>query len=87
MLSISAARSDSAAAISLLVFEPQTTMPPSKAETAAAMSPKHPRQKDSPGRYGNSGGQYEFTAALNLGSNLFDALLKTYDPVVGLRSS
>jgi hypothetical protein len=96
--SIRAARFDSAAASSfvasfaVLEFEPHATMPPSNNDTAAAISPRsdqdcaqqHPRQKETPTGYGDPGDQDELAAALNLGSKLFDVLLKAHDLPVGI---
>ena len=98
MCSISAARSDSAAASSfiasfaVLLFEPHTTMPPSNNETAAAKSPRserdytdqHRGQNKPPASDGDPGGEHEFAAALNLGSKLFNVLLEADDLLVGI---
>ena len=75
------------ASFAVLLFEPHTTMPPSNNETAAAKSPRSDRitptsiaaRTTSPTSYGDPGGQDEFATALNLGSKLFDVLLKTDD--------
>ena len=90
MCSISIARSDSAAtnsfvaSFAVLLFEPQTTIPPNNNETAAAMRPRsdwittdlHSGQNNSPSSYGDPGGEDEFAAALNLGGKLFDMLIE-----------
>jgi hypothetical protein len=48
---------------------------------------EHCGQNDSPASYANPSGEDEFAAALNLGSKLFDAFLKTHDLLVGIRTS
>jgi hypothetical protein len=90
--SVSAAASSFVASFAVLPFELHATIPPSNNDTAAAMSPRsdricaeqHPRQKESPTGYGDPGGQDELAAALNLGSKLFDVLLKAHDLLVGI---
>jgi hypothetical protein len=89
--SIRAARFDSAAlssfvaSFAVLVFEPHATMPPSNNEAAAAMSPRSDRiaPNNVPAKR-SPRGQDKLAAALNRGSQLFDALIKANDLLVGI---
>jgi hypothetical protein len=48
---------------------------------------RHRGQSKPPASYGNSGGEDEFAAALNLRSKPFDVLLEADDLLVGIRTS
>jgi hypothetical protein len=62
-----------------------TTRPPlHEPEIGPDCTEQHSRQTESPARYGDPGRQDEFAAALNLGSELFNALLEADDLLAGI---
>jgi hypothetical protein len=84
-----------AACCAVLLFEPHAAMPPSKAATAAAIyrgikpddGEEHPGKHETAAHHGNPRDQDQFATALNLCSEVFDALLKAHDLVMWVTRS